>query len=90
MKTLLLRSLLPALPTFLVTFLMGAAAAFAAGPSPTDPFRVSTDHAVYGVTYDHGRGKNAPQFTQEITVAVLSEADLLAGKSDVRRFIVSK
>jgi len=49
----------------------------------------SYDGLIY-VAYDHGRGKKAPDFTQEITVAVIAEADLLAGKSDIRRFIVSK
>ncbi|MFZ4767911.1 MAG: sialidase family protein [Roseimicrobium sp.] len=42
------------------------------------------------VAYDHGRGREAPRFTKEITIAVIAEADLLAGKSDCRRFIVSK
>jgi len=47
------------------------------------------DGQIY-VAYDHGRGRVAPQFTKEITVAVVAEADLLAGKVSFRRFIVSK
>ena len=49
----------------------------------------SYDGLIY-VAYDHGRGREAPHFTQEITVTVVAEADLLAGKSDCRRFVVSK
>lgn len=49
----------------------------------------SYDGQIY-VAYDHGRGRKGPDFTKEITIAVVSEADLIAGKSDGRHFIVSK
>ena len=42
------------------------------------------------LAYDHGRGRKGPDFTKEITIAVVAEADLLAGKTEFRRIIVSK
>ncbi len=42
------------------------------------------------VAYDHGRGKRPPEFTKEITVALISEDRVAEGKPTCQRFIVSK
>lgn len=49
----------------------------------------SYDDLIY-LAYDHGRGRNPPDYPKEITIAVVAEADLLAGKTEYRRIIVSK
>ncbi len=46
------------------------------------------DGRIY-VAYDHGRGKLAPDYTQEITIAVIPEESVAAGKPTSERFIVS-
>ncbi|MBI5685082.1 MAG: exo-alpha-sialidase [Verrucomicrobia bacterium] len=42
------------------------------------------------VAYDHGRGKRPPDFTKEITIAVIPEKGVVEGKPTSTRYIVSK
>jgi len=49
----------------------------------------SYDGRIY-VAYDHGRGRDAPGFIKEITVATVPEAELLTGKASARRSVVSQ
>lgn len=47
------------------------------------------DGTIY-VAYDHGRGKGAPDFTKEITIAKIPEDRIVAGEPTSTRYVVSK
>lgn len=51
-------------------------------PVPTDPLVISTDTAAYG--------KRAPDFTREITMAVIPENSIVEGHPRSTRHVISK